>query len=133
RRRLQLQPAPAMVQALIACPVADPCSRSLGAPLRLNRARKHSSQPTKSEVNEADTIHIYVVDNLADGTSYFVVDDLFRKIYCFVVEKVHPVCYRLGDFWFPDRYGNLLCYFAGFERRDVCEQIIAKLRRVLYR
>src|ERR1700736_6532324 len=38
-----------MVQALIARPVADPCSRSLGAPLRLNRARKHSSQPTSSE------------------------------------------------------------------------------------
>ena len=36
-----------MVQAFIACPVADPCSRRLGAPLRLNRARKHSSRPTK--------------------------------------------------------------------------------------
>jgi hypothetical protein len=35
-----------MVQALIARPVADTCSRRLGAQL-LNRAPKHSSQLTK--------------------------------------------------------------------------------------
>jgi hypothetical protein len=35
RRRLQLQPTPALVQAPLALPVADPSSRRLGAPLRL--------------------------------------------------------------------------------------------------
>jgi hypothetical protein len=45
-RRIQLRSAPAMVQATIAGPVADTCSRSLGAQLLLTRVPKHYSQPT---------------------------------------------------------------------------------------